>query len=94
MKIKKNIESLITPKMSLKSAKDFNYTDDFENTSNIHANQLASKSKRNDKPTQGGLSSNELKKKLIQVVKNKGIYDLMKVSLHFHIKSNVNLIRY
>jgi hypothetical protein len=76
--------------MSLKSPKETNnYTDDFDSTSNINQTNMmmntTPRSRRNDSHHNNstskvsGLSSNELKSKLIQVVKNKGIYDIMKV---------------
>jgi hypothetical protein len=69
--------------MSLKSPKEtINYTEDFESTSNYKTNlNISTRSRRNEASNRGGLSSNELKSKLIQVVKNKGIYDIMKVKM-------------
>ena len=77
--------------MSLRSTKE--YTDDFENTSILNQSRsnlnksLSSRrnetiNNREDDVKAVGLSSNELRNKLVQIVKNKGIYDLMKVNLN------------
>lgn len=79
--------------MSLKS-ENYNYTEDFENnTSFLNPNGTSARSRQqrdvskatsnknveSNQRAGGGMSSNELKARLLQVVKNKGIYDVMKV---------------
>lgn len=56
----------------------FEYENDYENdTKSFNKKSSLHNSSKNHKD---GLSSHELKNKLIQVVKNKGIFDSMKVN--------------